>query len=194
MRRPAALLCLALLLAPPLARAADADAVAKAQTHYRAGKTLYDLGNYEGAIREFAAGYSLVPRPEFLLNLGQAYRRGGDLPKAKEMYLRYLEKAPESAPERPGVHETLQELEAELRAQPPPASDRPEASTLVPKAPVTEPAAQIEAEKPFNHAVWAVPVAVAVAVGVGVAIFFATRPPDACGTAGGLGCFDLRPR
>jgi tetratricopeptide (TPR) repeat protein len=185
---------------------AEPDVVKRAQTHFRAGKTLYDLGQYPDAIREFAAGYALVPKPEFLLNLGQAYRRAHDLPQAREMFLRYLEKAPPNAPERGQVRDTLRELDAELEKAPPapppaapPATDRPvEAVAAEPRltpgaAPEPVVPEVVESPSPTRHLVWAVPLAVAVAVGIGVGVWAATRsPPDACAGATGLGCFDLR--
>jgi len=82
------------VLISAVALAAEDDPLRRAQTHFRAGKTLYDLGKFNDAIREFAAGYALAPRPEFLINLAQAYRRAGQPEQSKEMFERYLDKAP----------------------------------------------------------------------------------------------------
>ena len=189
------------------AAAADTDPLQRAQTHFRAGKTLYDLGNFQDAIREFAAGYALAPRPEFLINLAQAYRRAGELEQSKEMFQRYLDKAPANARERPQVRAMIAELETELAARKaaapaePAAPDRPVVAALVPEPQASLPpppppptaAAEVHGTNPL---VWIIPVALAVvAAGVGVSVYVATRPPaDPCAGAGGLGCFDLRPR
>ncbi|MBK7862145.1 MAG: hypothetical protein IPJ65_26725 [Archangiaceae bacterium] len=181
-----------LLLALALAfGAADAEALKQAQTHFRAGKTHYDLGHYPEAISEFAAGYALVPRPEFLLNLGQAYRRNRELARAKEMFERYLEKAPANAPERQQVRETLAELAAQSEVDSAP-SPPPSLTPAVKAAPA---AVQLEAQPgPARHLAWAVPVAVVVVASVVTGIVLATRSTDACASAQGLGCWDLRPR
>jgi tetratricopeptide (TPR) repeat protein len=188
-----------------LIASAEPDVVKRAQTHFRAGKTLYDLGQYTDAIREFAAGYALVPKPEFLLNLGQAYRRAHDLPQAREMFLKYLEKAPPNAPERGQVRDTLKEIDDELEKSPPPppppgdrpAEPAPEAKlTPAPPAATEAPPAApelTESPSPARHLVWAVPLAVVVIAAAAVGVWAATRgPPDACAGATGLGCLDLR--
>ena len=37
------------------------DKLDEAKTHFRAGEALYQLGRYQEAVREFNAGYELVP-------------------------------------------------------------------------------------------------------------------------------------
>src|SRR5262245_3449290 len=185
---------LAVLLIAAVAAGATAEDTRRAQTHFRAGKTQYELGNWSDAIREFAAGYALVPRPEFLLNLGQAYRRAGDPAKAREMFRRYLEKAPPSAAERPQVVEMLAQLDEQLAAPaapPPPAesapqpqqqaaADVPVAQPLVPAA-AAQPAVDTSAAAPEPErrvGLWVgVAIAVvAVAAAAGVGAWYATRP------------------
>jgi len=51
--------------------------LAEARVHFEAGTDHYAAGRYEEAIRRFQAGYALVPRPNFLVNIGQAYRKLG---------------------------------------------------------------------------------------------------------------------
>src|SRR3954467_11063977 len=98
--RPLALVVMVLACAGH-AQAQTDDPVASARTHFEAGRALYQLGNYNDALREFAAGYELAPRPQFLLNLGQCYRELDDLQHAREMYQRYLHDAPPTDAERP---------------------------------------------------------------------------------------------
>src|SRR6185312_11895333 len=63
------------------ARAAGSDDEERARGHYEIGLGLYRLGDYRGALEEFAAGYELARKPGFLLNLGQTYRKLGELPR-----------------------------------------------------------------------------------------------------------------
>ena len=205
------LLCFLIGVRSASAGAAETENLNRAQTHFRAGKTLYDLGKFTDAIREFAAGYALAPRPEFLLNLAQAYRRSGELEQAKEMFERYLEKAPAGARERVAAKEMIVQLEGELEAQralhrqeqaSAPREVSPAAVPLPVPLPVVEHAPGVAVVAPpiaepssARHLAWIIPVGIAVAAGIGAGVFLATRsPPDACAGAGPLGCFDLRPR
>src|SRR4051794_25921696 len=88
MRASRAALAVVLLVAGTLR--AEPDREERARAHFEAGRVQYNLGDYKGAVREFAEGYRLVPRPQFLVNLGQAYRRLGQLERAREMYNRFL--------------------------------------------------------------------------------------------------------
>ena len=104
-------LVLAALACAAAAHAQSDDTVARARTHFEAGRALYQLGNYDEALREFAAGYQLAPRPQFLLNLGQCYRKLDDLQKARAMYQRYLHDAPSSDAERDQAQQILAEID-----------------------------------------------------------------------------------
>src|SRR5438477_2623625 len=86
-----------------IAHAQQDAAFARAKTHFEAGRALYNLGNYYDAVREFAAGYELAPKPQFLINLGQCYRRLENFEKAREMYQKYLTDVPGESPERAQV-------------------------------------------------------------------------------------------
>ncbi|HEX8953349.1 MAG TPA: tetratricopeptide repeat protein, partial [Polyangia bacterium] len=105
---------LAVLVCAAAAHAQPADDVARARTHFEAGRALYQLGNYNEALREFAAGYQLAPRPQFLLNLGQCYRKLDDLANARAMYQRYLHDAPASDPERPQAQQIRAEIDRQI--------------------------------------------------------------------------------
>lgn len=202
----------ALLAGAARAQTAD-DTLSRARAHFEAGRALYQLGNYTEAVREFSAGYQLVPRPQFLLNLGQCYRKLDDLPKARDMYRRYLHEAAANDPERPQAQQILDEIERRLAAPkpapPPPAAPAP-APTVAPSpaapapapAPAASsahsPAAMVVAsapppeKKPFiKRNWWIIPVgAVVVGVGVGLGVYYGTRPADPCSGAN-LGCWNL---
>jgi tetratricopeptide (TPR) repeat protein len=108
------LFALALTCAATAGAQAPADADARARAHFETGQGLHHLGDYSGAIREFAAGYVLRPRPEFLLNIGQAYRRLGALPEARSMYQRFLVEADPAHASRKEVERLIAEVDAEL--------------------------------------------------------------------------------
>jgi tetratricopeptide (TPR) repeat protein len=185
-----------MLLLVLLAATPSADDVARAKVLYQSGKTHYELQNYSEAIRDFAAGYALSPKPEFLINLGQAYRASGDKQKAVEMYERYLERAPADAKPRKQIEALIVELKAEL-AQAPPADAPKKEPTVTPTEPVAPaPVVVARAEEKPSAAVWAVPLGIGVAVAAGVATALAIGFSNSvsCNMAPSLGCVDLRQR
>ena len=190
-------LVVAVLACAVTAQAQPEDTIARARTHFEAGRALYQLGNYNEALREFAAGYQLAPRPQFLLNLGQCYRKLDDLQQAREMYQRYLHDAPASDPERPQAQQILAEIdrqiadrEAAAAAAAAPAPPTP--ATSAPAAATTLAATARPPKKPWiKRNWWIIPVgAVVVGVGVGLGVYFGTRAPDPCSGAN-LTCWDL---
>lgn len=194
--RPIALLLVVLACAAP-AQAQLEDPVSRARTHFEAGRALYQLGNYNEALREFAAGYQLAPRPQFLLNLGQCYRKLDDLANARAMYERYLKDAPASDPERPQAEQILAEIDKQIAdkqaaANPPPptvpATPPPTATPATTTLTTTAP----EPHKPWiKRNWWIIPVgAVVVGVAVGLGVYYGTRAPDPCSGAN-LACWDL---
>jgi len=202
-----------MLLALVLAAAASTEESAEAKVHFQAGSTHYQLKQYSEAIREFAAGYALSPRPEFLINLGQAYRGAGDLAQALSMFKQYLEKAPANAKPRAQVEQLVKQLEAQLKDAPPatpngPAFEAPEPKPT-PRAadapvkeeppslvPVDSPPPAVVKQEPSHTSplVWIIPVAaVVVAAGIAVAVGVAVSSGGpSCSGAGSLGCVDLR--
>jgi hypothetical protein len=185
LRRAALLFVLALVSARAYAQPANVsdDAVARARTHFEAGRALFNLGNYTDAVREFSAGYQLSPRPGFLLNLGQCYRKLNDLPRAREMYQHYLRDASPDDPEVPQARSVLHEIEQYLQEHPEASSPPPPTTTTGPEgthtgenppplSPTTVVAPPPAAHKPWiKRNWWIIPVGVVVvgaAVGVGV--------------------------
>jgi tetratricopeptide (TPR) repeat protein len=128
------LLALALLAALAAPARADDEAETRARAHLEIGRGMYRLGDYRGALKEFAAGYALAPKPGFLINIGQTYRKLGDFAHARDLYRKFLESAPADDAQRPEATAILSELEAWLRAHPQAATPEPAAETSAPAA------------------------------------------------------------
>jgi tetratricopeptide (TPR) repeat protein len=84
---------LAVILAATRSSRADDDAVAKARAFYQEGARLYNLGQYEGAVRAFEGAYAISGAKPLLFNIAQAYRLSGPTAcanalQAYESYLR----------------------------------------------------------------------------------------------------------
>jgi len=125
--------CCGLLLLATLAFSvvpAQAQPETRLQAKERCEKAarLYDLGRYGEAIQEYEAAYLLVPDPNLLYNIGQAYRLWDKPEEAVRSYKNYLRNR-ENAPNRAEVEKRIVELEraVEIRhrseaAPPAPAS------------------------------------------------------------------------
>ena len=61
-----------------------------AQATFDAGKQAYNAGDFARAAAQFEAGFAVEPWSGFLFMWGQAVRRGGDCPKAVELYRRFI--------------------------------------------------------------------------------------------------------
>jgi tetratricopeptide (TPR) repeat protein len=191
----------AVLFCAAAAQAQSEDAIGRARTHFEAGRALYQLGNFNEALREFAAGYQLVPKPQFLLNLGQCYRKLDDLAQAREMYQRYLHDAPATDPERQQAQQILAEIDQQIADQraasappppPPPVASAPPPTSAEPSAATALTASAPPAKKSWiKRNWWILPVgAVVVGVGVGLGVYYGTRTADPCSGAN-LACWDL---
>jgi hypothetical protein len=62
----------------------------QSRAHFVEGTRFYKAGDYDHAIAEYEAAYKILPIPEILFNLGQAYRLKGNKQKAIDLYNRYL--------------------------------------------------------------------------------------------------------
>lgn len=215
------LIMLAFVTSASAGWAQSGDAVARARTHFQAGRALYDLGNYTDAIREFSAGYQLVPKPQFLINLGQSYRKLGDLERARDMYKRFLTDAPPDDPDRGQAKVVLADVERQIALQPPkaipetkspppppapgqtpspttttaPATATPQPTTAPTSVAMTTPTATDQSQKKSfaRRHWWIFPVTAVVLAGAAVGIYFGVRPAPqvGCGDAS-LGCIDVR--
>jgi tetratricopeptide (TPR) repeat protein len=109
-----------LLLAPAfagVAHGADApSAQARAREYFEAGIRAYKDGHYQLAADAFEAGYSLVRRPSFMLNLAQAYRKLGDDARALTYYRQLLAAPDLDEPTRRAVTDVIATIEREQAA------------------------------------------------------------------------------
>jgi tetratricopeptide (TPR) repeat protein len=110
----AGLACLtagALLLCPG---PADAQPAPNDQSElgviYRKGKTAFDLGNFEEAIKYFKQAYAMQPHEAHLYNIAQAYRQAGDCRNALFFYKRYVAVGGETARHYEVVQRRIKEL------------------------------------------------------------------------------------
>ncbi len=185
------LLRVCLLYAVSAGTAAADDTTAAARDHYNRGSTLFDLGRFGEAAREFEAAYEAKNDPALLYNLGQAYRADGQYQKALVSYRAFLRKS-DNPSRRPEVEARIAELQ-QLIEQQKAASSKPPTDTIppngvkeAPRATTTAPPALVATapEQPPRTPVYkrwwlwtAVGVVVAgAATGIAVAL---TTPKDA---------------
>jgi len=111
MRLPAVIVTtLALVTIASAADPPTAEARAAARQHYEKAVNHFNAGEYVAAGEEFLAVHNAVPQPALLYNAAQAFRLGGDGPKALENYRTFLKQAPD-AKQRPDVERRIKELE-----------------------------------------------------------------------------------
>jgi len=168
----------------------------RARTHFQAGQALYNLGNYTDAIREFSAGYTLTHRPQFLINLGQSYRKLGELEEARDMYRKFLAETDVKDAERAQVEPLLHDIEQQILVQPP--KPKPQPKPVVEPVPVVNPALLSVVPPPPRKSFarrhwWIFPVGAVVLAGAAVGIYFGVRPATqvGCGEAS-FGCLDVK--
>jgi tetratricopeptide (TPR) repeat protein len=161
------------------ARAGDDSDAARARAHADVGMALYKRGEWAAALREFASGHQLAPRPEFLLNMGQCYRKLKQPKLAYDSYRQFLSDPLSDDRLRPTVERMMREVEVELAATTPPPGLAAPPSLAAPPAtapPSAPPAPQPRAHRWRKQLAWIVPVgAVVVGVSVGLGVYFGTR-------------------
>jgi tetratricopeptide (TPR) repeat protein len=89
----------------------------RARRHFLSGKRAFEARRYPVALKEFEAGYAIYPRPGFLLNMGHAARRMGQLKRARDYYLKFLESDPPAATRRTTIALVI-DIDRQLAAAP----------------------------------------------------------------------------
>jgi iron complex outermembrane receptor protein len=188
-------LIVALLLVAAPARA-QFDEEAKAKILYQRGLAHFQLDEFEVAITLWQEAYRLVPKPQLLYNIAQAYRLSSE--KALTYYKKFLAIHP-NAPNRAEVEKQIALLTQKLSEDKPAVIPAPvppleiKRPKFMEKPAVVEPTpapAQLVAAPPEKKRdsvarrgwfwVGMTTMAAAVAVGVGVGVTYGTKPssPD----------------
>jgi tetratricopeptide (TPR) repeat protein len=92
-----------------------------ARVHYEKATAAYALGNFTEAAVSYERAFELKPDPALLYNAAQAHRRGGNRPRAMELYRSLLQVFPR-AENRDLAERHLRELERTDSAGPLPVS------------------------------------------------------------------------
>lgn len=124
---------LAILLTPTVVHAAasEREPEQEARAYFDKGQQLVGKGKHLEALAAFSAGYELSHRAAFLFNMGECARLTGDVPRARELYRRYLAEDPYGK-----LAPTAQARLAELETAPKPAASPPPTPLAVTPAPV----------------------------------------------------------
>lgn len=170
------------------------DSVAAARQHYERATSLYDVGRFADAAREYEVAYQLRNDPALLYNLGQAYRYAGEYRKAIFAYRGYLRRVPDAdnRKEVDGfIAKSQQLLDQQDSGRPAPsdtkvkpaAQAQPAAPSLIPSAAVLAPTSLTSSpprrRKPVYKQWWLwTTVSVVAAAGAGVGLYFAFTTPS----------------
>jgi len=92
-------LILFVLLAQAAPAAPPAQDKAKAKSLLGEGTSLYEKGDYTGALDKFHAAYAAYSSPKIWFNIGQANRDLGRPVEALDAFQKFLDGAPDAAPE-----------------------------------------------------------------------------------------------
>jgi hypothetical protein len=111
----------------------DKQPAALGKMHFERGLQLYRAGKFADAIGEFESGYAVLPRPAFLLNIAQAWRKLGDVGWARLYYQRFVDQADPDDPARAQAQASLARLNG------PEPVPRPAPRPLEPTPPAVEP-------------------------------------------------------
>jgi tetratricopeptide (TPR) repeat protein len=154
--------------------------IAQARHHFLTGKVAYDAGDYRFAIKEFLAGYHLYPKPAFLINIAQSYRKVGQPEDALLYFKTYLEIAPSSRMRQELerlIHELKEEqarINEKKKKKKKAASRKAIAHVLT--DPKSTPRPRQTSSTPFYKRWWFwTALGIAVSTGVGTGIYFGTR-------------------
>ncbi|HEX3904509.1 MAG TPA: hypothetical protein VH853_16845 [Polyangia bacterium] len=131
---------LALAVSGGPALAAEPSAARKA---YDEATAAFGLGHYAEAAEKYETAFSLRPDPALLYDAAQAYRLGGNRPRALELYRNYLrlyperQNADEARNQVATLSKAIEEEKVGAPVAPVPATAPP--PPVVPLAPVTPP-------------------------------------------------------
>ncbi|MCC6873508.1 MAG: tetratricopeptide repeat protein [Sandaracinaceae bacterium] len=172
---------LAIVLATAGGHAQDGSQDAQARALFDAGRTAYDAGRFEQALRYFQEAYDLSRRPALLFNIASAADRLLMVDRALEAYRAYLQAVP-NAPNRELAQSRITFLEshrgtalptpqqAAQQAQPPPTEPPATSQQQAPLTPAPAGGGDVTGEWWFWTLIGVLVVGAAVGVTVGVAV------------------------
>ena len=137
----------AVLMAPLAISPAHAGPLDEARTHYQRGNQLFQSGDYNGAIREFAAADRLAPSPLLGFNIALCHDRLGQTDEALRRYREYLKAVP-NASNRAAVEDSIRRLSSATK----PAKPAPEPAKPDPPAVEADSPASPQGEAPAERA------------------------------------------
>lgn len=85
-----------------------------AQASFQEAQKAFRAGDYRHAAEKFDEAYKRAPHHAPLWNAGRAWHRAGELPRAANIYAKYLREAPPNAPDRNHATAALKEAAAKL--------------------------------------------------------------------------------
>jgi tetratricopeptide (TPR) repeat protein len=126
---------------------AQEDAAGKARALYERGMAHFQLNEYDQAVEKWQEGFRIKPVPEFLYNIGQAYRLSQHPDKAILAYQAFLRMAPKTS-NRAEIERHIQNLQAIVEQNQKAATAAPVQPTDQPSTTRPEPAATPPPERP----------------------------------------------
>lgn len=96
--------------------AGEAAPPASVSTHVGRARQLFQEQKFTESAEELQRAYVIEPKPLFLFNAGQAYRKAGKRPEALDMYQRYIEVAPDG-PLLPEARSNVADLKSLIQAE-----------------------------------------------------------------------------
>lgn len=114
---------LCLLGACPVYAQDESRQDADARTHFESGRSYFDRGAYEEALREFRAAYDLSHRAELLYNLYLTAERAADFDAAVDYLEHYLSEGSPDAERRASLEPRLENLRARRDAHGEPVAE-----------------------------------------------------------------------
>ena len=141
------MVCLLLVQGSAIAGEVD-DRSARAKLLYRDGMAHFQLDEWDSAIERWEEGFRLVPAPELLYNLAQAYRMSKRPEKALAFYQKFLRASP-TAPNRAEVERHISRLTNQLEQQRLAEGSQPDP---LPRAPQLEHPPEPASPAPVVHA------------------------------------------
>lgn len=85
-----------------------------AQASFQEAQKAFKAGDFRHAAEKFEEAYQRAPHHAPLWNAGRAWHRAGELPRAANIYAKYLREAPPKAPDRNRAIVALKEVQAKL--------------------------------------------------------------------------------